>query len=94
MLEIVKAGLDVTPWARFLNNLYENPSNTAVQELYLWLEHGRMPITEDGHFLAFKKIRDDYTSFHQGPNGEVVRNDIGTTVSMPRKERSAITTAA
>ena len=86
MLEIVKAGLDVTPWARFLNNLYENPSNTAVQELYLWLEHGRMPITEDGHFLAFKKVKDDYTSFHQGPNGEVVRNDIGTMVSMPRNQ--------
>jgi len=82
MLDIVKAGLPVEGWARFLDNLMLNPSNTAVEELYLWLQHSKMPITEDGHFLAFKKVREDYGSFHDSN----VRNDIGTIVSMPRNE--------
>jgi hypothetical protein len=86
MIEIVKAGLPVEPWARFMDHLYQNPSNTAVEELYLWMEHANMPITDDGCFLAYKKVREDYTSFHQGPNGEVFHNDIGSTPSMPRNE--------
>jgi hypothetical protein len=86
MLEIVKAGLPVEPWAKFMDSLHQNPSNTAVTELYLWLEQSKMPITDDGHFLAYKKVRDDYTSFHRGPNNEVVHNDIGSTPSMPRNQ--------
>lgn len=86
MLEIISAGLDVTPWAKFMDNLYKNPSKTAVDELYLWLEKAGMPITEDGCFLAYKKVQDDYTSFHKNADGSACHHDLGTFVTMPRNQ--------
>ena len=86
MLEILNLGHDITPWALFMNKLYQNPSKTAVDELFLWLEQSNMPITPNGNFLAYKKVRDDYSSFHKGPNNTVVMNLIGTEVSMSRNE--------
>jgi len=63
-----------------------NPSKTAIDELYLWIEHSGMPITPDGCFLAFKKVQDDYRSYNVGANGEVFWNRIGDVVSMPREQ--------
>lgn len=83
---MLSQGFDVKPLAKFLENLMANPLQSAKDELYLWLEESEMPITPDGHFLAFKKVDDDYTSFHKAPDGSAVRNDIGTTVSMPRED--------
>lgn len=59
-----------------------NPSKTAVDELYDWLEGTQLPITEDGHFLAYKKVRDDYLSFYDGKTS----NRVGETPTMPRNE--------
>lgn len=77
-----REGFPVEPLARFLENLLENPSRTAVQELYLWLERSGMPITRDGCFLAYKKVRHDLRSYHP-PHP---RHAPGTVVEMPRNE--------
>jgi hypothetical protein len=82
MIELIREGWDVGIWANFLNNVMKNPSQTAVDELYLFLEAAQMPLTSDGHFLAFKKVRDDYTSIHDGKTD----NSIGSKPSMPREE--------
>lgn len=82
MMEMYKAGFDVRHLARFLDNLQNNPSETAKAELYIWLEHSGLPITEDGHFLAWKKVRDDYLSYHDGRTS----NKIGDKPTMPRSE--------
>jgi hypothetical protein len=60
----------------------ENPSFRAVSELYDFLEASQLPITEDGCFLAYKRIRSDYTDVHSGS----FDNSIGQVVSMPRNE--------
>lgn len=73
-------GFNVTPMVNFLRNLLNNPSSTAVNELYSFLETGNMPITEDGHFLAYKKIRMDYKDIHSG----TFDNSVGQTCEMPR----------
>jgi len=73
-------GFDVAPMVKFLRNLLNNPSSTAVNELYSFLETGNMPITEDGHFLAYKKIRMDYKDIHSG----TFDNSVGQTCEMPR----------
>lgn len=86
MLQIIKQGLDVKPWANFMDLLYKNPSKTAVEELFLWLDKAGMPITEDGHFLAYKKVQDDFSSYHKGPGGLIVLNLPGSIVEMPRNE--------
>lgn len=59
-------GFDINPMLAFLNNLMQNPSKRAVDELYSFLQAGKMPITEDGAFIAYKRVRDDYRSTHDG----------------------------
>ena len=66
ILDMVSEGFDADPLMRFLERLMQNPSRTAVNELYLWLEGTRLPITEDGCFMAYKKVRDDYRDFYTG----------------------------
>lgn len=59
-------GFDITPMVRFLDNLMQNPAKRAVDELYSFLQAGKMPITEDGCFIAYKRVRDNYRSTHDG----------------------------
>lgn len=82
MIEILKDGFTITPWVNFMNNLMENPSMRAVNELYTFLERNRLPITPDGYFLAYKKVRADYTDCHSG----TISNRVGEKPSMPRNE--------
>lgn len=80
ILGMLAEGFDIMPMVRFLENLYTNPADFARDELYLWLETSNLPITEDGHFLAYKNVRADFTSIHGGK----VDNTPGKVVSMPR----------
>lgn len=82
MLAMVEDGFDVLPMANFLENLMENPSRTAVQELYSFLENSDLPITEDGHFLAYKRINGEYKDIYTGR----MDNSVGVTVEMMHNE--------
>lgn len=82
MLELLGEGFDITPWARFMDNVFQNPAEYARGELYEWMEKAEMPMTEDGCFLAFKKIRGDYTDCHTGK----FDHSLGTVVEMPREK--------
>jgi hypothetical protein len=81
MIEVMREGWDIAIWANFLNNVMKNPSQTAIDELYLFLEAAQMPLTSDGHFLAFKKVNNDYTSIYDNKTD----NSIGSKPSMPRE---------
>ena len=80
MLDMFREGFSITPLVLFLENLMQNPSNRSVTELYRFLERSNMPITPDGHFLAFKKVRADYKDVHSG----TFDNSVGQVVSMER----------
>jgi hypothetical protein len=82
---VFKTGVDITPIVNFLGNLHSNPSQASRDELYLFLEHNNLPITDDGHFLAYKMIRDDYTDCHSG----TMDNSVGKIVEMPRGDVNA-----
>ena len=82
MLDMFREGFSITPLVLFLENLMQNPSNRSVTELYRFLERSNMPITPDGHFLAFKKVRDDYKDVHSG----TFDNSVGQVVSMERNQ--------
>lgn len=64
----------------FLDNLYANTSNRAIEELYTFLEVSKLPITVDGYFLAYKKVRNDYKDIHSG----TFDNSVGQVLQMPR----------
>jgi len=82
MLEMLSEGIDITPLALFLQNMMENSSYRAVKELYGFLEASNLPITEDGHFLAYKRVRSDWKDQWSGS----MDNAIGVVVEMPRNE--------
>jgi hypothetical protein len=80
IVEMLEQGLPVEPLVNFMHNLMSNPSARAVKELYGFLEKGGMPITPDGHFLAYKKVRANYMDCHSGK----MDNSVGKVVEMER----------
>lgn len=82
LLEVHRSGLPVEPFVLFLTNLLNNPSFSAQQELYDFLERANLPITPDGHFLAYKKVSESYKDMHTGK----IDNSVGQVVEMPRSQ--------
>ena len=80
IFEVIRLGLDVKPMVRFLENLMQNPSKRAVDELFGFMEACKLPITSDGHFLAYKRVKADYKDVHSG----MIDNSIGEVVEMQR----------
>jgi hypothetical protein len=82
MVQMYQEGFSIEPLVNFMDNLMQNPSKRAVTELYGFLEKNQLPITPDGHFLAYKKVREDYTDCHSGK----FDNSVGKVVEMSRNE--------
>ena len=80
MIDMLREGFPIEPMVMFMDNLYQNPSKRAVDELYGFLEKGNLPITPDGHFLAYKKVRANYMDVHSG----TMDNSVGNIVEMER----------
>lgn len=84
ILQLVQENYPFEPMIKFLENIMKNPSARAIQELYTFLEVNNIPITEDGCFLAYKRVRDDYKDMYSG----TFDNSIGKEVIM---ERTSVT---
>lgn len=82
LLTVAREGLDLKPWKRFVVRLFSNPNRAAQAELNEFLEAGNLPITEDGCFLAYKRVRHDYSDCHSGK----FDNSVGQVVEMPRSD--------
>ena len=100
VVELMRGGFKFEPMLKFLQNLMKNPSNNSVEQLYNFLSHKHLPITDDGCFLAYKTV-----SKHSGwdswtdVNGKLVmsgdlvdkyskrvRNNVGDVVEMQRNK--------
>ena len=80
ILTFMKDGLPIKPLVNFLAKLMQNPSYSARQELFDFLEHKNLPVTEDGDFLAYKAVSSAYMDKYSNK----VSNTIGTHVEMTR----------
>ena len=80
LLAVLRGGHDVSSWVRFITKLYQNPSSAARNELYEWMESGNLPITDDGDFLAYKRVTANYRDIHSGK----FNNEVGQVVAMNR----------
>ncbi len=85
ILEVNERNGDLAPFAKFIENLFMNPSGQSINELYMFLERNNLPITEKGNFLAYKKVSLEFLDLHSGkidnsPGKEVWmhRNDVDT----------------
>jgi hypothetical protein len=81
IVALVQQGFSVLPILRFLELILENPSSRAQLELYDFLANRALPLTEDGHFLAYKRVDENWKDLHTG----TIDNSVGNTVSIPRE---------
>jgi hypothetical protein len=59
-------GAPFEPLLKFFERLSQNPSRRSIEQLYKFLEHGNMPIDENGFFLGYKSVRPDGYDWHTG----------------------------
>lgn len=78
--ELIAAGSSAEVLVKFLDNLIGNPDRRAIQDFYDFLIVNNLAMTEDGHFLAYKIVRDDFKDLYTG----TMDNSVGKVVSMPR----------
>jgi hypothetical protein len=82
MIQMLEDGFTIEPLVLFMENLMKNPSKRSVDELYGFLEKNNLPITPDGYFLAYKKVRQDFKDCHSG----TMDNSPGRVVEMERNK--------
>lgn len=101
ILRIVKEGGDQRSYGalvKFLEKLYQNPSEKSRNSLYDFILHYDITIDTDGDFYVYKGVASDGTSIHSGPgivdgqrmNGHLP-NKIGSVIEFPRSEVNADT---
>jgi hypothetical protein len=74
-------GLPVEPILKFIENLEENPSYNSRNQLYGFLEHMDIVLTDDGCFLGYKAVRSTYYDKHSN----TFLNTVGSTHQMDRR---------
>jgi len=87
VLETLKAGSNISNFkltmiSKFLIRLFKNPSFKVVEQLYRFIEANDLPLTDEGHFLAYKKIDFDYKDLYS----HTIDNSVGVTAEMTRNE--------
>lgn len=67
---------------KLLERMMKNPSRHSVEQLYGFMEHHHLPVTDNGTFLAYKAITNDW----KDKRTRQIDNSIGAVVEMPRRE--------
>ncbi len=80
--DFVEQGLPFEPLVNFWKNCQENPDPRAKTDLYGFLSHNGIPITEDGCFIAYRGVTSDF----KDPRTGTFDNRVGKIVKMPRSE--------
>lgn len=80
IMDFIQKGLPYKPLITFLDNLMQNPSKRAVDELYNFLSHNGLPITSDGCFMAYKGLTSDFKDRHT----QTFDNSVGAIHRMAR----------
>ena len=87
---------DYLPLVRFVDKLYQNPSQRARNELYDFLSYRALPITESGNVLGYKGVREDHFSCSGNRTTRVIsghvdgqgriRNEVGDYLEVERSD--------
>jgi len=80
VLQFMKEGLPFSHLLKFMENVSENPSYQSQQELFDFLQNKSLPITEDGQFLAYKAVLNNWMDKYSG----TISNKIGNVVEVKR----------
>ena len=82
ILQMRKEGFNIDPMLNFLDNMNDNPSDKAIVELFDFMQNKHLPITDDGHFLAYKAVSPDFKDIYTGN----IDNSVGSEVSIDRSK--------
>ena len=80
IIQFMREGLPFQPLTKLFDNLMKNISYQTRTQLYDFLEHKNLPVTEDGCFLAYKAVNSNYMDKYTG----TMNNSVGETVSIDR----------
>lgn len=80
IIEFRNNGLDFEPLIKFMKNQLLNPNGQNIEDLYDFIEHGNMPITSDGCFLAYKVVNSNYKDKYT----KSFDNSVGSICEMKR----------
>lgn len=95
IVKMVDESMELDPLINFVERLQTNPSFNSVQQTYKFLEKNMLPLTDDGHILAYKVVtfareNDKNGKFKRGDlvdrYSQSMRNNIGDIVEMDRNE--------
>lgn len=82
ILDAMNQGKPFKFLVNFFENLMLNPSRRAVTELFGFLKHNDIELTEDGCFLAWKRVNTNYTDMYTGR----IDNSPGKIVQVDRNQ--------
>ena len=82
MLRLIEAEQPVNHMLKFMDHLFSNPRPEAVEGLYEFLTLYQMPITDDGCFVAYKRVDHNYKDIHT----HTVDNHVGACPVMRRRD--------
>jgi hypothetical protein len=82
IIELHNDKWDVTNLVNFWNNVKENPSRHSREQLYRFLCDNEHPITDDGHFIAYRNVTKGFKDHHTGK----FDNSVGNVLEMPRRD--------
>ena len=79
IMRFMEQSLDFMPLVKFWDNLSQNPVAESREELYGYLATNHFAITEDGCFLAYKKVcgdfKDIYSKTFDNSPGQILKMD-------------------
>jgi hypothetical protein len=78
----MEAQMPVDILTKFWRNLKANPSFNSRKMLYKFLEHNGHPLTEDGCFIAYRGVTEDFKDLHT----QTFNNAVGQVVEVSRSE--------
>lgn len=83
LLSFLQEGLPCEALVNFWNNLKQNPSQHSIEQLYGFLEANHHPLTDDGCFLAYKKVTKTDKGLKDS-HSRTFNNNVGEHVKMDR----------
>lgn len=82
IIEASRDGRKIDHMVKFLENLMENPSRSSREQLFNFMTNVGIPITQDGHFKAYKTVAPDYYDKYSN----TYENKPGNVIEMERRE--------
>ncbi len=80
LLEFQAANAPYEPLVKFYENCKLNPDSRAQEGLFRFLQAHRFPLTEDGCFIGYRRVKSNFKDFYTGS----IDYSVGKEVKMDR----------